>query len=286
LDISPNESLFIKNGESCVEIFDPELSEVRRSISTTTTPQVAKFFPSGQVLLIADHNILRIADVGSGTVVREMLGHGSSVNGIEFIGPGRNFISVSSDGKCFIWETSTGKIISTLLDGGYGALNSTCLGSSSITCDERPELFFGDGNEFCWIGTESGDIIGKSILGEKCEFLQNFGSSINVLVVGDSGTVFAGTQDGALILVKTNNHEIFATKIIKLGTSAITSLATRGSSIWIGFYDGRMARFSQSDVEFEKVELSGPDCEPVLNLFSRKSFYSMSRDGMLRSYTV
>ena len=72
LDISPNESLFIKNGESCVEIFDPELSEVRRSISTTTTPQVAKFFPSGQVLLIADHNILRIADVGSGTVVRNV----------------------------------------------------------------------------------------------------------------------------------------------------------------------------------------------------------------------
>ena len=70
LDISPNESLFIKNGESCIEIFDPELSEVRRSISTTTTPQVAKFFPSGQVILIADHNVLRIADVGSGTVVR------------------------------------------------------------------------------------------------------------------------------------------------------------------------------------------------------------------------
>ena len=70
LDVSPNESLFIKNGESCIEIFDPELSEVRRSISTTTAPQVAKFFPSGQVILIADHNVLRIADVGSGTVVR------------------------------------------------------------------------------------------------------------------------------------------------------------------------------------------------------------------------
>ena len=140
---------------------------------------------------------------------REMSGHGSSVNGVEFIGPGRNFISVSSDGKCFMWETSTGEIISTLLDGGHGALNSICLGAtSSATCGERPELFFGDGNEFCWIGTESGDIIGKSILGEKCEFLQNFGSSINVLVVGDSGTVFAGTQDGALILVKTNNHEV------------------------------------------------------------------------------
>ena len=78
---------------------------------------------------------------------------------------------------------------------------------------------------------------------------------------------------------------------MKLGTSAITSLATRGSFLWIGFYDGRMARFSsQSDdgkFDFDKVELSGPDCEPVLNLFSRKkSFYSMSRDGMLRSYTV
>ena len=72
MDVSPNESLFIKSGESCVEVFDPELSEVRRSISTTTTPQVAKFFPSGQVLLIADHNILRIADVGSGTVARNV----------------------------------------------------------------------------------------------------------------------------------------------------------------------------------------------------------------------
>ena len=45
---------------------------MRRSISTTTTAQVAKFFPSGQVLLIADHNILRVADVGSGTVVRKV----------------------------------------------------------------------------------------------------------------------------------------------------------------------------------------------------------------------
>ena len=138
-----------------------------------------------------------------------MSGHGSSVNETQFIGPGRNFISVSSDGKCFMWETSTGKIISTILDGGHGALNSVCLGSiSSATSGERPELFFGEGNEFCWIGTESGDIIGKSIFEEKCAFLQNFGSPINAIVVGDSGTVYAGTQDGALVLVKTNNHEV------------------------------------------------------------------------------
>ena len=138
-----------------------------------------------------------------------MSGHGSSVNEVEFIGPGRNFISVSSDGKCFMWETSTGKIISTILDGGHGALNSICLGcSSSATCDKRPELFFGDGNEFCWIGTDSGDIIGKSILEEKCAFLQNFGSPINAMVLDNNGTVYAGTQDGALILVKTNNYEV------------------------------------------------------------------------------
>ena len=71
----------------------------------------------------------------------------------------------------------------------------------------KEELFFGVGNEFCWIGSETGEIIGKKLFEKECAFRQKFGCNISSLAVNGS-TLYAGCDNGDVIIIKTNNFEV------------------------------------------------------------------------------
>lgn len=205
LDVSPNESLFVKNGENKVEVFDVDRHEIRKEVQFISTPQLVRFFPSGKVLLVADYNQLKVVDIATGTVARTLIGHSGEINQTQFIGPGRNIVSFSSDGTCKLWEMSSAECIATILDGGSGPINSGLVVSGKKLY-EKPEKFFGEGNEFCWIGTESGKLIGKELFGDGV-FSEELDSAINAMCYSE-GRLFVGTQKGTLYRVVTNDFQV------------------------------------------------------------------------------
>ena len=62
-------TLYVKNNDNRIEIFDPDTCQVRRIIQFTTTPDIVHFFPSGEVLLVADYNRVKICSVSTGQIV-------------------------------------------------------------------------------------------------------------------------------------------------------------------------------------------------------------------------
>jgi len=148
LDVSPNQSLLVKNTFSGLSILDCETREERRSVSFSVPPCLCRFFPSGKVLAVAEHNTLHICDIGTGTIPRTFKGHSSSINDILFLGSGRNFVTCSSDGTCRLWETSTGEEVDQLVTQGHGSL--TCISlikTAQQSSNPNTQLYFTDGDE-------------------------------------------------------------------------------------------------------------------------------------------
>ena len=208
LDVSPNETLFVKNGESKVEIFDVDRHEIRRSIEMITTPDLVRFFPSGKVLLIGDYNQLKVVDCATGTIARTLTGHSGQINEVGFIGPGRNLVSYSADGTVKMWEMSSGEMIANILDGGHGPVNTGCIVKGGETDKTEHRMFFGTGDEFCWIGTETGKIIGKTLFGE-IVLVEQLDSAVNAMCNIDK-KLFVGTQNGTLYRIVTNDYKVFS----------------------------------------------------------------------------
>ena len=196
----------MKNGDNKVEVFDVDRHEVRKELQFVTAPQLVRFFPSGKVLLVADYNQLKVVDIATGTVARTLIGHSGEISQTQFIGPGRNIVSFSSDGTCKLWEMSSAECIGTILEGGNGPINTGLIVSGKKLC-EKPEKFFGEGNEFCWIGTESGKLIGKEIFGDVV-FSEELDSAINAMCYTE-GKLFVGTQKGSVYRVVTNDFKVF-----------------------------------------------------------------------------
>ena len=206
MDVSPNETLFVKNGDSKVEIFDVDRHEIRRSIEMITTPDLVRFFPSGKVLLIGDYNQLKVVDCATGIVARTLTGHSGQINDVDFIGPGRNLVSYSTDGTVKLWEMSTGQMIQNILNGGHGSVNTGCIVKGGEKDKMEHDMFFGMGDEFCWIGTETGKIIGKTLFGE-ITFTEKLDSAINTMCYIDQ-ILFVGTQNGTLYRIVTNDYKV------------------------------------------------------------------------------
>ena len=170
-----------------------------------------------------------------------MKGHSSRITGVEFIDQGRNFITCGSDGLCLLYETSSGQVISKILDGGAGKLNCISISKfdEKIDTEEKPDLFFGSGLEYCWIGSETGELIAISIVGKERLYHESFATAINCITTSDN-TTFAGTDSGDIIIITTNNHKVirlkciliytviffqfFATKRVSIGSNSITNI--------------------------------------------------------------
>ena len=206
LDISPNETLLVKSGANKVDVFDVERHATRRQIDTVTTPGLIRFFPSGQVLLVADYNQLKVIDIASGQVARTLIGHAGEVNQVAFLGPGRNIVSFSSDGTVHLWEMSAG-VGETLIGGGHGPINTGCIvtAPTKVKCDK--DNYFGNGDEFIWAGTETGKIIGKRLFDEKLAYIEQLDGAINAMCSIDM-QLFVGTQSGTLYRIVTNDYQV------------------------------------------------------------------------------
>jgi len=284
LDVSPNETLLVKSGQNKVDVFDVERHATRREIETITSPNLIRFLPSGQVLLVADYNQLKVIDIASGHVARTLVGHTGEVNEVAFIGPGRNIVSFSSDGTIRMWEVSSG-VGETLVEGGHGPINAGCIVTAPTPVKSDKENYFGDGSEFIWAGTETGKIIGKRLFDEKLAFTEQLDGAINAMCSIDM-QLFVGTQRGTLYCIVTNDYQIFAIKCKNLGASPITSMTAHRNLIFIGHQDGRIVSYTPQ-LERNQLELSCADCDPVIGLVSRKAtIYASARDGLLRCYSV
>ena len=148
LNIFKYKSLLVKNTSSGLAILDCETREELRSLSFSVPPCLCRFFPSGKVLAVAEHNTLHLCDIGTGTIPRTFKGHSSSINDIVFLGSGRNFVTCSSDGTCRLWETSTGEEVDQLVTQGHGSL--TCISMIKTphqSSNPDKQLFFTDGDE-------------------------------------------------------------------------------------------------------------------------------------------
>lgn len=83
------QSLVVRNGPGCLEIIDADTLENRRKVIFSAIPQIARFFPSGKVLAVAEHNVIHVTDIATGTKARTLKGHSSTINDIAFFGAGK-----------------------------------------------------------------------------------------------------------------------------------------------------------------------------------------------------
>lgn len=267
-------------------------------MSFSVPPCLCRFFPSGKVLAVAEHNTLHICDIGTGTIPRTFKGHSSSINDILFLGSGRNFVTCSSDGTCRLWETSTGEEVDQLVTQGHGSL--TCISLIKMaeqSSNPDKQLYFTDGDEAVVIGSDTGDLLILNVNSQETLFRTSFGTSVNAVHCVNK-LLLAGTNDGTLFWLKidTIQHEKFGTLFgsINLRQRGIRSLSSHSADVlYIGWSDGTISKFrlkstaDSVDITYDNVELSGADCEPILTTQCRSSvLWSSSRDGVMRKYSL
>lgn len=85
-------------------------------LSTGTVGPVV-FSPDGRLLASgADDNTIRIRDVATGRVLRELTGHRSQITDLAFTPDGRTLASTSADSALRLWHTATWRSLGTLDD--------------------------------------------------------------------------------------------------------------------------------------------------------------------------
>jgi len=305
LDVSPREGLAlandISNDNEFVQVIDLETKETLLSLYVKPAPHFARFFPSGEVIIFASHNEIYLAGLKSGKIVRRFKGHSESITGIEFIEEGRNFISCSADGKLLLWECSSGEEVSTL--------KSSCDPKGPINClriyqtgndasFSESENFFWKKETFAVCGTEEGYFRIISVPKGTIKWEHKFSSAICSLEILDDRFI-AGCRDGSINSIWRDSFQdvssfFYPHAVLSLSTQiAKESQKTniRGD-LYVSFGGTGVAVFrildnSESPLEPMHNELTGSDCEPVLQILNRKTgIWTTSRDGFLRFYSL
>ena len=153
--------------------------------------QAIRFFPKfGHLILSAGlDSKIKIWDVhGSGKCMRTYLGHEKALKDITFWNDGTRFVSTSWDKKVKLWDTETGKVISTVTSGKVAYCVKSHPGD-----DQQNVLLAGQSDkkilQYDW---NVGDVVQ--------EYDQHLGA-VNSITFCDEGRRFVSTSDDKSIRV-------------------------------------------------------------------------------------
>jgi WD40 repeat protein len=103
---APDSKLLAWNQGECIELRDVVTGKSLRRLGNYPGVGALAFSPAGDVLAIAEGNVVRLYDPATGSVVGVAEGHLASVNCLAFGFDGRTLVSGSDDTTMLVWDVS------------------------------------------------------------------------------------------------------------------------------------------------------------------------------------
>ncbi|KAJ3332172.1 hypothetical protein HDU76_001053 [Blyttiomyces sp. JEL0837] len=111
---SVNTKLVSAGLDSSIKVWDTATGKVSMSIPMTSSVSAMHVHSDNNIVAVAcDDLALRIIDIDSGTIVRELWGHTNRILDISLSPDSRSLVSSSLDGTLRIWDLPTGNMISS-----------------------------------------------------------------------------------------------------------------------------------------------------------------------------
>jgi len=289
VDISPKGELCVSGADGAqLKIWRVDNGELLRELKGHVGDVLlARFFPSGEVVLSADIQ-LKIWNALDGDCVATCSGHSMGVLDVSMIERGRNFISVSRDGTAKLWETGSQSVICSWGDYRNDKPKNCCWlttntqpTSSNREADSRE---VGTDGKLVLIGSDDKYLQGIDLRSQNETFRLPCKSGVNACTATDEWNYFCGTEDG--LIYRFDAHNLSKpVSIARRSPAAITCMKPESrDQIWVTTADGLTFLW---DIGLQKSikELTGPDYERVTNISVRNGIVaSTCRDGVVRLY--
>lgn len=258
-----------------------------------------RFFPSGIVVLSGSADMqLKIWSAETGQCPVTLRGHTAAVTDMCIVDKGRNIISVSKDGTAKLWCCGEASCLATLVELGT-MINSCCLGVASnkmqlAAPEETPsEHEVGTANKILLLGCEDGTVHCLAVQGRQNLFSKSHSSAVNCVTILSVDHFVIGCQDGQILLYDFEQPTEPVYRWYESNSAALCLLPFKEAGFFVGKADGICvyyqlpARNSHERCHNVRVQLTGPDCDPVYDIsFDGTYVYTSCRDAAVRKYDV
>ena len=199
----------------------------------------------------------------------------------------------SKDGFIRLWSCGQQKTIEPKIEINDIINSLDMCDSDSSLLDSDPDVMdedeVGTLGKLLGVGTENGSVLLVDLKGRKVISSIKLNSAVNKVKFYDNFLV-AGTQDGMVQVLCI--PDLFVKHKIHDSNSAITAIQPLKNGFLIGQHDGTCIWYgldsnSDSEVNHQKILLSGADIDPVNDIAKDHNFvYTACRDGVVRKYSI
>lgn len=257
-----------------------------------------RFFPSGVVVLSGSADMqLKIWSAETGQCPATLCGHTAAITDMCIVDQGRNIISVSKDGTAKLWSCGEASCLATLVELGT-VINSCVLGVANnkmqLGAPEEPpsEHEVGTANKILLLGCEDGTVHCLAVQSRQVLFSKLHPAAVNCVAILSGDHFVVGCQDGQIFLYGFEQLTEPVCRWYESNSAALCLLPLKD-----GFFTGKAdgscvfhqlpATDSGESSSNVRVQLTGPDCDPVYDIsFDGTYVYTSCRDAAVRKYDV
>lgn len=259
---------------------------------------LAKFFPSGLVVLSGGADLrIKIWSAENGTSP-VMLGHSSGVTDVSIVDKGRNIVSTSRDGACYLWDVGESKCLAKF--GNFGCVVNACDISALDGADDMSlvpqtetvisEREIGTENKLVSFACEDGYLRVVALKSRTTIFEYKCESAVNCCSFMTTTTVICGTQNGHIYIfdIQNNNNNVplRSWKEFRSSILSIAKFKSEMNKVIITTADGSCF-IRDLNENSSVIELTGPDCDHVYKAVCNQThLYTCCRDGFIRKYEL
>ncbi|KAK7865824.1 hypothetical protein R5R35_001281 [Gryllus longicercus] len=293
-DVTPNGLCVSACTDNKLQVWDTKTGVIRRTLEGHVgNVYKCRFFPSGIVALSGGADMqLKIWSAETGQCPVTLSGHTAAITDFCIVERGRNIISVSKDGFAKLWDCGMSACLADLVNH-KSAINCCCLTVTSGNIKiEDPEIAssnreIGTKDKLLIVGCEDGGVFVVAVWNRKEIQSQSLESAVNCITsLGDQYLV--GCQNGQILMFKIGEGVNEPALCWFESNSAILSVLCYNE---IGFFagraDGSCTYFDVSSDHEHRIQLTGPDCDPIYDIaFDGTFIYTACRDAVVRKYDV
>ncbi|KAK2715233.1 hypothetical protein QYM36_010022 [Artemia franciscana] len=276
---------------SDINIFDTATGKVLRTLQGHLGEvRVVKFFPSGIVVLSGGADFqLKVWCAKTGSCAATFKGHSAAISDVGIVERGRNIVSVSKDGTAKLWDCGKSECIATVY-AETGVITSCALLNAPNDFDLKfpsgtaHEREVGTEKKLLVLAKEDGSLICVSLFTRQVLFTRKMPSVINT-VVSDSHLIYAGCDDGTIIVLNPSHHEE-PRFLSQLCSSSVYSILPFKSGFISSHRDGTVIYIDFRNPLLH-TQLTGSYCDPVLKVVTDgECVFTCCRDGVIRKFSA
>lgn len=231
---------------------------------------------------------LKIWSAETGQCPVTLTGHTQPIRDICFVERGRNVLSVSKDGSARLWHCGEGICLDTVLKT-TSDLNCCSIGKVPEDIETRSiqnEREIGTADKIFLAGSEDGDIFAVVLSTRKVLFVIKVDSAVNAIAYFSQEMFIAGTQGGQIYVYNLKDGSLL--KTVHESNNPVLCLAVfKDKGFLVGRHDGTVSYHSLLSDTQDRLQLTGPDCDPVYSIaVTGSAVFTGCRDGKIRKYNV